>query len=227
MQQFKIRCSAIGQIMTNPRSKSETLSETTKTYLETWMKEQIYKRNQQFSSKYTDKGNIVEQDSLDFIADELGYGLLIKNEESYENEFMTGTPDVILKDEILDVKNSWDCFTFPLFSDELPNKNYYWQMQGYMALTNKPQAKVIYTLMNTPINLIEREAFFYCKNNGYDNLDDDILNEFKERMTYDNIESKFRVKEFVIKRDEESINKIYKRVEECNEHLKKLQDVKI
>ena len=41
MKEFKIRCSAIGKIMTNPRSKTETLSKTTKTYLEEWSKEQI------------------------------------------------------------------------------------------------------------------------------------------------------------------------------------------
>jgi len=29
---FKVRCSAIGHIMTNSRSKTETLSETAKTY---------------------------------------------------------------------------------------------------------------------------------------------------------------------------------------------------
>lgn len=31
---FKIRASATGKLMVNPRSKSETLSETTKTYVQ-------------------------------------------------------------------------------------------------------------------------------------------------------------------------------------------------
>ena len=60
MKEFKIRCSAIGKIMTNARSKTETLSKTTKTYLEEWSKEQIYKRKKEVFSKYIDKGNAVD-----------------------------------------------------------------------------------------------------------------------------------------------------------------------
>ena len=41
MQDFKIRCSAIGKIMTDPRSKSEALSETTKTYCRQWLTEKV------------------------------------------------------------------------------------------------------------------------------------------------------------------------------------------
>ena len=37
---FKIRCSAIGQIMTNSRKKGE-LSKTTQSYLDLWIKEKI------------------------------------------------------------------------------------------------------------------------------------------------------------------------------------------
>jgi hypothetical protein len=38
---------------------------------------------------------------------------------------MTGTPDVILEDKIIDIKNSVDCFTFPLNEKELKNKAYW------------------------------------------------------------------------------------------------------
>ena len=49
---FKCRASALGKLMTNPRSKSETLSQTTKSYLEEWVKEQIYGIKKQINSKY-------------------------------------------------------------------------------------------------------------------------------------------------------------------------------
>ena len=78
MKEFKIRCSAIGQIMTNSRSKSEALSKTTKSYLQEWVKEQIYKRKKTISSKYLEKGLIMEDNSLDYIAENLGYGMLKK-----------------------------------------------------------------------------------------------------------------------------------------------------
>mgnify|MGYP001978134333 CR=1 FL=1 len=104
---LKIRCSSIGKIMTNARSKTETLSKTTISYLEEWTKEQIYSRRKEIFSKYLDKGNAVEVDSLDFIKTHLNYKQLEKNEESFENDFLTGTPDAILDDHIIDVKNSY------------------------------------------------------------------------------------------------------------------------
>ena len=39
---LKIRCSAIGKIMTNSRSKSEVLSKTCKTYLQELAIEEMY-----------------------------------------------------------------------------------------------------------------------------------------------------------------------------------------
>lgn len=209
MTLFKIRCSAIGQIMSNPRSKKEYLSKTTASYCEDWLKEQIYGRKKEFTSKYTNKGNIVEQSSLDFVASELGYGSLVKNEKSFENEFLTGTPDAILEDHIIDVKNSWDCFTFPLFFNNVPNKSYYWQAQGYLALTGLDSYKLIYTLMDTPDELIKKEYF-------NSNLDYDT---FAKQYKYSSIDSKYRIKVFEIERNDTDIDQIYTRVVECREHI--------
>lgn len=198
MKDFKIRCSAIGSIMTNSRTKGQ-LSKTTLSYVDEWLKEQIYNRRKEISSKYLDKGNAVEDESIDFLATVEDYGFLIKNEEHFENDFLTGTPDVITKDEVIDLKNSWDCFTFPLFAKELPNKDYYWQLQGYMALTGLSKAKLVYTLMNTP-----KEVNFGTVDN------------------YDNVDVKYRIKSFEIERDEEAIESIYKRVLEIREYINKL-----
>ena len=222
MKEFKIRASQIGKIMTNPISKSETLSKTTISYLQEWLKEQLYGRKKEFQSKYTDKGNIMEDNSIDFIAEQLEYGFLVKNEQHFENDYMTGTPDLILKDLIIDVKNSWDCFTFPLFDTEIPNKDYYWQLQGYMSLTGKNHAKLIYVLSDTPENLIEREAYYYCKNNGYDELDADIYDQFIEKMTYNGISAMLKYKVFDVERNQEDIDKIKKRVVDCKEYIRNL-----
>ena len=226
MKEFKIRCSQIGQIMSEPRSKKDKeaglLSKTAQSYCKDWLKEQIYSRRKEFTSKYTDKGNIMEDNSIDVISDHLGLGMLLKNEQRSENGIMTGTPDIITKELIIDVKNSWDCFTFPLFAEEIPNKDYYYQLQGYMNLTGKWKAKLIYVLSNTPDHLIDREAYYYCKNNGYDEVDNDILTEFYDKMTYDNIDSEYRIKIFDIERDQEVINEINAQVEKCRNYIKTL-----
>lgn len=215
MKEFKIRCSAIGQIM----SASGKLIDGNKTYCDTWLKEQIYGRRKEFTSKTTQKGNIVEDNSIDFIADQLNLGFLLKNEKSYEDAFMTGTPDIVIKDLIIDAKNSWDCFTFPLFEQDLPTPAYYWQAQGYMNLTGVNKYKVAYVLSDTPQNLIEREAYWHCKNNGYDDLDIDIYKEFEAKMTYSNISNKLKIKVFDIERNDADIHKIIDKVIMCREYI--------
>ena len=128
MKNFKIRASALGKIMGAPRNKGDkekgNLSQTAKTYLETWLKEQLYEKRINFSSKYTDKGIEVEDLSIDFLSN-IRNTFLAKNEKNFENDFMTGTPDIILKDKIIDIKNSWSFATFPIFENELKNKDYY------------------------------------------------------------------------------------------------------
>lgn len=214
MKEFKIRCSAIGQIMTNARSKSETLSKTTQSYCQDWIKEQVYSRRKSFSNKYIEKGLIVEDNSLDYVAEHLGYGMLVKNEKFFTNDFLTGTPDAILKDHIIDVKNSWDAFTFPLFDTEV-DKAYYWQAQGYMSLTGLSSYKLIYTLMDTPDYLIDKEFRF---NNFYEKDYEDFEKDFK----YGGIDPKYRIKVFEIERNDEDIEKIYTRVAECRDYINEL-----
>jgi hypothetical protein len=212
-----VRLKELDYKMNNPK-----LPETLKSYVKMWIKEQIYNTKYSFSSKYTEKGLITEDDSIDFVAEYLKYGMLIKNEQYYENDFLTGTPDIITNDEVIDLKNSWDCFTFPLFSNNVPNQDYYYQLQGYMSLTCLKKAKLIYVLSDTPSNLIEREAYFYCKNNGFDELDMDIYKEFEQRMTFKNIPDKLKIKVFEIERDDQVINDINNRVVLSREYIKSL-----
>ncbi len=221
---FKIRCSAIGEIMTSPRDKGNVLSATAKKHCETWLKEQLFRRKNTFSNKYTQKGIIVEDSSIDFLAAQLGYGFLLKNEDSFENEYLTGTPDLLPpgSNEVIDIKSSWSWVTLPLFEEECPNKIYWWQLQGYMALTGRAKARLVYILSDTPIHLIEREARRYCYDNGYDDLDSDIYDMFYADMTYGDVAPSLKLKTFSFEKDENAINQIYDRVEACRYYIKNL-----
>ena len=193
-----------------------------KTYCEDWLKGQLLDYRTIFSNKYTQKGHIMEDESLDFIAEHLGFGMLIKNEEYLSNEYIDGTPDVRLKQLIIDVKNSWDASTFPMFESEVPKNDYYWQLMGYMWLDDKPSSKLIYTLMDTPEHLIEREARWYSISQGFDELEDDIYKMFLKNMTYKNIDPKYRIKVFEVERNEDDIQLIKDRVIQCREYIKTL-----
>ena len=216
---FKIRCSAINAIVTKPRKKDDIVSAGAKTYCKKWLIEQLYGRKDDVSSKYIEKGNIMEDNSIDFISNYLKYnkyGFLIKNDVYFENDYMSGTPDVITDNEIIEVKNSWDCFTFPLFEDQIPNKGYFYQVQGYMHLTGIKKAKLVYTLMDTPEHLISKEYKYNGDNNflSYD--------EFKKKYLYNNIDEKYRIKIFEINYDENIINEIVDRVESCRKYIDEL-----
>ena len=216
MKEFKIRASASGKIM-----GIKALGKTGESYCENWLKEQLYKRKIEFSNKYTEKGLIMEDNSIDYVADQLGYGFLAKNEKYFENDFFTGTPDIILKDHVIDVKNSWDFSTFPLFDNEVPNSDYYFQAQVYMELCGVDSYKLIYVLSDTPLNIIEREARSYCYKTGLD-FDDEILNEFVKKMTYSEIPNELKIKVFEIKRNQLDIDKLMIRVIECRNYIETL-----
>jgi hypothetical protein len=196
MREFKIRASASGKLMTAPRSKSEVLSKTTTTYLQEWAKQEVYGVRKSISSKYLDKGNAVEDEAINYAAQELGWLFASKNDEYFEDDFFCGTPDVILEDKIIDIKSSWDCFTFPLYEDEIPNKDYYYQLQVYMHLTGKRSAELVYCLMNTPEELT-----------------------YEEVCDYSHLSSSYRIKSFAIDYDEKVIEKLKEAVMNCREYI--------
>ena len=215
---FKIRASACGVLMTNDRS-GKAMGETAKSYLESWVKEELYRRRKEFSSKYTEKGNECEASSIEYAAEQFGWGFVAKNEQHFSDEHMTGTPDIILADSVEDIKNSWDCFTFPLFDTDIPEKKYYWQGQVYMALTGKSTFGLVYTLMNAPEHLIEQEA---RRSADWQEVEAELYDAVRDRMTYDELSSDLRIKRFEIARNDEDIEHIRVRVEEAREYIRTL-----
>lgn len=215
-KEFKIRASANGQIM-----GVRGLGKTGETYVKKWLLSNQFNRQFEIKNKYLERGNVSENESIEFASKMLNIELH-KNEKYFENDFFSGTPDVIYKDElVIDMKNSWDWSTFPFFDKDITNSDYYGQLQVYMNLTGIKKAKLIYTLLDTPEHLIEKEAWYYCKNLGLEELDFDIFETFQNKMTYSDIEEKDRIKIFNIDYDSEFIEKLENRVLYCRKLIKK------
>jgi hypothetical protein len=151
---MKIRCSALGKIMTNPRKKSETLSATCKTYIKELVKEDLFGYKSTIDSKYLTKGIDMEDTSID-LYNEVHSTLYLKNTERLENEFITGECDINAEDKIIDIKSSWSLETFPASPEDVNNKDYEWQLRGYMMLYNKPKAELAYCMVSTPDYLLK------------------------------------------------------------------------
>lgn len=219
---MKIRCSAIGKIMTSPKSKGEVLSQTTKTYLQELAIEETFDIRKEFSSRYTDKGNEVEDLSIALCNDVLDIGFIYKNEEHFTNEWITGTPDVNTNEILLDVKSSYDATTFPFFDTKLINKSYFYQMHGYMWLTGKEESLLCYCLIDTPLQIVEDEI---RREHWKANLIDESLDlrAFVEaKHMFGHIPKEKRLKSFKIAKDEQVIEDIKTRIEQCREYYNEL-----
>lgn len=222
---MKIRCSAIGKLMSTPRTKGEILSETAKTYIQDLFKEKELGIAREFWSRYTDKGIQMEDEAIDFAGQVLGWDFVVKNEQGYENDWITGTPDVITKDLLADIKCSWDGTTFPLFDTELKNKDYYWQLQGYMWLTGLEQAELVYCLMDTPHQIVEDEVRRAHWKAGLIDEDLDLREAVQSQHTFDHLPNNLRVKRFIIRKDEEAIEKIKEKIELAREYYEQLKSI--
>ena len=94
------------------------------------------------------KGTDWEHESIELV-NQVRDTFYIKNEETIENDFLIGTPDIILDNSIIDIKTSWSLETFPAIAAEGINKDYEWQLRGYMMLCDKQSAELIYCMIDT------------------------------------------------------------------------------
>ena len=205
---MKIRCSSLGKLMTASRSKTEKLSKTAQSYIQELVLEHKYGIKKEWSSRYTDKGNECEEDSITLANEVLNVGFIYKNEEHFENDYITGTPDVNTNEVLLDVKTSFDGTTFPFFEEEIPNKDYFYQLQGYMWLTGKEESLLVYCLTNTPEQIVEDEIRrVHWKEHKLEESDE-IRHYVEAKHNFDHIPLEKRVKVFKIQKDESVIEAI-------------------
>ena len=140
--------SSIGNLMTTAKAKSEILSETAKTYIKKKAKEHYFGFSSSITTKPMIKGKDWEEESIALVNQVRG-SFYIKNKERFENEFLTGEPDVILENTIIDVKTSWSLETWPATPGEGVNKDYMWQLFAYCWLLDKQEAELIYCMIDT------------------------------------------------------------------------------
>jgi len=218
---FRIHASQAGKIMKSDRS-GKAMGDTARTFCKDWVKEQLYDRYRQFSSKYTEKGNLMEQEAIDYAARVLGWGdMVMKNETTYTDADLIGTPDVVLADYVPDIKCSWSCWSFPIFDAEVSD-DYYWQIQSYLALTGRSRGAVVYCLMDAPDYLIEREAYGIARSQGESEVDMELFDRVKADMTYSHLPDSLRLKVFEIQRNDAHIAALRSRVLECREYISTL-----
>ena len=183
MSEFKIRCSSLGRIMTEPKSKSDgPLSVGAKTAIREIAAQAIFGVDFEISSKYIEKGLEVEDQSIALLNRVRGLSLE-KNKERRSNDFITGECDLFdaQRRRGHDLKSSWSLQTFPAFVEDCEDWIYEWQMRGYMMLWDADEWEVNYAMVDTPDRLI-----------GFEPMQLHIVSHIPEHM---------RLTTWVVKRD--------------------------
>jgi hypothetical protein len=153
------RASANGEIMTGvAKGWDVENSLTCKRRLVQMFREHTWKRRNNKTNKYTEKGVAVEEDAITLYC-RVKKEMFTKNTVRLTNKYFTGELDLFRGESILkatktiDVKSSWDWTTFPSMCDVL-DSDYDYQGQTYMDLCGAESHTVAYCLVNTPANLI-------------------------------------------------------------------------
>jgi len=224
MKELLFRCSSLGKLMTDSRTKSETLSETAKSYIQDLFKERELGIYKEFSSRYTDKGLEMEDEAIQFASEVLNWDFVVKNEVRFNNEWLTGEPDINTDSLLADIKCSWNASTFPLFDETIKNKDYYWQLVGYMMLTGHDTSELVYCLMNTPLQIVEDEIRRQHWKLNLIEEDLEVRDAVQKMHNFDHIPNELRVKRFIVQKDEAAQQKIKERVEVAREYYQQLKN---
>ena len=222
------RCSGTGSLMTEPKLKADkdagNLSETAKTFVEDKWLFDTFGFAESIKNQYMDKGNECEQDSMDLVTQVLEGGFRSRYNTKLQNEYVIGTPDIVLQDCVEDIKTSWNLKTF--FNAEL-SKMYFAQAQCYMWLTGKEKYRLIYALVPTPQSMVlnECEKLVYKYGKNYDN--EDYIAECQQIQRNNDLIKELpiekRVKVFAFDYDPNYIETLKGKIEKAREYYNTLK----
>jgi hypothetical protein len=193
-------------------------------------------------SKYMEKGKAKESEAIDLLNEVhdkfyLSYREVCENSGlPYRkfNDYIEGEVDILYEEpnlrKVIDIKNSWDLFTFySKIKDEMM-KAYKFQGVGYCELENANEFQIVYTLMNMPENLIQDECkrILYQLGSDMENspIYEQACKEFIKKCTFDNLNVRERIfDELSFKRDRNEYLSVVERIKICrkwlNEYAKK------
>lgn len=211
---YKFHCSGLRNLMVTSRKKSDPLSETTKAYLREIYIDEVWgrKKTDMLANKYTQKGIECETDSISLL-EKVRKTSYFKNQKQLENEFIIGTPDII-EPQLVDVKTSWDIFTFAAVDEEKAKKDYFYQLLGYMWLTGKETSLLAYCLVDTPDQMANDDM---CRLSF--KLPEEELETYRNNYKYGDIPEEMRVKQYEFETDMQTIEALILKIQASREYL--------
>lgn len=175
------------------------------------------------------KGTVAESASIELLSEFDGIKYE-KNNRKYKNKWVAGIPDIVHKKrrgdrKVMEVKTSWDLYTF---MDNLPKRLTLaneCQTQGYISLTNADIGEVCHVLVSAPEELIEKQIAKMKYKNVFATIEemDAAVELTRMSMRFEDIPEERRIIRFPVARDAEMHKKLYDRVDVCREWLMNYQ----
>ncbi|MCS7317523.1 MAG: YqaJ viral recombinase family protein [Candidatus Dojkabacteria bacterium] len=207
------------------RDSSPQISKTVLSFLKELAIEIETGRVKEIETDAMYRGTVYEEEAIKLL-NRLTNKNYVKNQTQFENEFIIGTPDIISIDEnnikyVRDIKISQDIFTHPYYDSEVPNQDYFYQLQSYMWLVGAEYAYLDYVLLDSPEWLIQKKL----KNKYFDLVDkglsdeeiENFMSEFELKtrfnLIYSDLPLERRLKTFLIQRNDFIIEKIQQQIE--------------
>lgn len=217
------RASSVGILLTDPKLKKDkdagNLSESAKALVQSMWLDKNFEYKEILVNDYMNKGLLLEQNSMALAQSVLGGQFRTKNRERLNNDYFIGTPDIILKDCVEDIKTSWSLKTF--MNAEL-TPLYMAQAQAYMALTGILQYRLIYALVPTDESVILKNCDKLVWQYGGDYSNEDyIAHSTQIKRNNDlikDIPAHDRVKVFEFVCDAMMVNELHRRIEKAREY---------
>jgi hypothetical protein len=217
----------MGDLMTNPRGKSETLSETAKKAVQKAVLFDKYGIVEDISSKPIDKGIQLEPEAIEAAGPVLGWFDVKPNKQRMINEFFTGECDVLTPTVLADIKCSYSGATFPWFAEEIPTAGYFYQLQVYMQLSGHRTSELVYVLLDTPepmvLDEINRKVWKMLPDPRFADCDQSEIElmadeQVRRLHNFSHIPIEKRIKRFVVDYDADVIKAMEERVTLCREY---------
>ena len=227
-----IRSSSLSYLFTEPKSKADkdagNMSATAKTHLKQVYIREKYGRSKDIQTRAMTKGLECEDDSI-LMLSKFNGELYEKNEERFSNQWITGLPDIITTDTVIDVKTCQDIWTFhDKVGESIPDL-YYAQIQAYLWLTNRTKGQISYCLTDaTDQMVVEEQLYAFRKGNYVTELSPDFIQKSKEiekAMTYQDIPLSEKIWMVNIELAQEFIEKIPQKVENARKYLQEYDQI--
>jgi hypothetical protein len=175
------------------------------------------------------KGSMMEGAAIEMLAAHDGINYK-KNRRKFRNKWVSGYPDINYKKrlgdrKVIDIKCSWDLYTFMGNIPKSVSAMNRAQIQGYISLTKADIGEVCHVLVSAPDELIEKQVAKLRYKNVFATVEEfeNAANLTRRSMKFDDIPEERRIIRFPVNRSDEDQKIMFERVDLCRDWLVQYQ----